>query len=121
MLEKHEVRIQHAMTKYRHTHTAFVEALNKILTERLFKVQDAQELNDPDKVSSTWVKHLYGWVDKLNDTETQITGMKPKGAIKLNQVPLVNQENYPPEDTLPEDGLYHYLLQPDEEHDNRRK
>ena len=25
MLEKHEVRIQHSMTKYKHTHTAFVE------------------------------------------------------------------------------------------------
>ena len=60
-------------------------------------------------------------VDKLNDTETQMTGMKPKDAIKLNQVPLVNRENYPPEDTLPEDGLYHYLLQPSEEHDNQRK
>ena len=59
LLEKHEVKIQHATTKYKHTHTAFVEALNKILTERLFKVQDAQELNDPDKVSVTWVKHLY--------------------------------------------------------------
>ena len=44
MLEKHEVRIQHTTTKYKHTHTAFIEALNKILTERLFKVQDAQEL-----------------------------------------------------------------------------
>ena len=32
------------MPKYKHTHTAFVEALNKILAERLFKVQDAQEL-----------------------------------------------------------------------------
>ena len=39
--------------------------------------------------------------------------------IKLNQVPLVNRENYPPEDTLPEDGLYHYLLQPSEEHDDQ--
>ena len=37
------------MTKYPHTHTAFVKALNKILTEKLFKVQDAQELNDPEK------------------------------------------------------------------------
>ena len=37
------------MTEYKHTHTAFVEVLNKILTERLFKVQDAQELNDPEK------------------------------------------------------------------------
>ena len=90
MLEKHEVRIQHAMTKYKHTHTAFVEALNKILAEQLFKVQDVQELNDPENVSSTWVKHLYGLVDKLNDTETQMIGMKPKDAIKLNQVPEVN-------------------------------
>ena len=50
MLEKHDVKIQHVTTKYKHTHTAFVEALNKILAERLFKVQDAQELNDPEKV-----------------------------------------------------------------------
>ena len=42
MLEKHEVRIQHAVTKYKHTHTAFVEALNKILTGQLFKVQNVQ-------------------------------------------------------------------------------
>ena len=34
LLEKHEVRIQHAMTKYKQTHTAFVEALNKILAAR---------------------------------------------------------------------------------------
>ena len=54
-------------------------------------------------------------VDKLNDTETQMTGMKLKDAIKLNQVPLVSRENHPPEDTLPEDGLYRYLLQPGEE------
>ena len=120
MLKKHEVRIQSTTTKYKHTHTAFVEALNKILAEQLFKVQDAQELNDPEKVSSTWTKHLYGLVDKLNDTETQMIGMKPKNAIKLNQVPLVNRENYPPEDTLPEDGLYRYLLQPGEEHDDQR-
>ena len=121
MLEKHKVKIQQETTKYHHTHTAFVEALNKIFTENLFKVQDAQELNDPDRVSSTWVKHLYGLVDKLNDTETQMTGMKPSDAIKLNQVPLVNRENYPPEDTFPEDGLYCYLLQPGEEHDDQRK
>ena len=38
MLEKHEVKIQRVTTKYKHTHTAFVEALNKILAERLFKV-----------------------------------------------------------------------------------
>ena len=74
MLEKQEVKIWRVTTKCAHTHTAFVEALNKILTERLFKVQDAQELNDPEKVSATWFKHLYGLVDELNDTETEMIG-----------------------------------------------
>ena len=90
MLEKHEVKIKRVTTKYKHTHTAFVEALNKILAERLFKVQDAQELNDLENVSATWVKYLYGLVDKLNDTETEMIGMKPKDAILLDQVPLVD-------------------------------
>ena len=89
MLEKHEVKIQRLTTKYKHTHTAFVEALNKILAERLFKVQDAQELNNPEKVPATWVKHLYGLVDELNDTQTEMIRMKPKDAIVLDQVPLV--------------------------------
>ena len=48
-------------------------------------------------------------------------GMKPKNAIKLKEVPLVKQENYPPEEVLPEDGLYQYLLQPGEEHDDQRR
>ena len=52
-----------ATVKYKHTHMAFIEALNKPLIENQFKVQDGQELNDPKKVSSTWVKHLYGLVD----------------------------------------------------------
>ena len=120
MLEKHEVKIQRVTTKYKHTHTAFVKALNKILTERLLKVQDAQEFNDPEKVSATWVKHLYGLVDELNDMETEMIGMKPKDAIVLDEVPLVKRESYPPEGTLPEDGLYQYLLQPGEEHDDQR-
>ena len=34
MLEKNEVKIRRVMTKYKHTQTAFVEALKKILAER---------------------------------------------------------------------------------------
>ena len=75
------------------THTLFVESLNKLLIENLFMVQDTQKLNDPEKVSSTWVKHLYGLVDQLNDTETQMTGMNPKDAIELKKIPLL--ESYP--------------------------
>ena len=96
-----------------------MEALNKILAEWLFKVQDAQELNDPEKVSSRWVKHLYGLIDELNDKETKMIGMKPKDAIQLKEVPIVTQESYPSEEVLPEDGLYIYLLQPGEEHNDQ--
>ena len=42
--------------------------------------------------------------------ETEMIGMKPKDAIVLDQVSLVNREAYPPEDTLSEDGLYRYLF-----------
>ena len=94
--------------------------MNKILAERLFKIQDAQELNDPEKVSSRWVKHLYELADELNDTTTEMIGMKPKDTIKLNEVPLVYKESYLLEEVLPEDGLYRYLLDPSEEHGDQR-
>ena len=121
LLEKNNVEIKRATTKYKHTHTAFVEALNKILAENLFKIQDAQELNDSEKVSSTWVKYLYKLVDRLNDTKTRMIDMKPKDAIKMKEVTLAKRESYPPEEKLPQDGLYRYLLQPGEEHDDHRK
>ena len=57
MLQKCGVKIQCMMTKNKHMYTPFVVALNKLLAENLFKVQDAQELNDPEKVSLTWVTH----------------------------------------------------------------
>ena len=63
---------------------------------------------------------MCGLVDELNDTETEMIGMKPKDAILLDQVPLVDRESYPPEEVLPEDGLYQFLLQPGEEHDDQR-
>ena len=66
------------------------KALNKLLTQQLFKVQDAKESNNPEKVLLTWVKHPYGWADPLNDMETQMTGIKPKDAIGLKEVPPVN-------------------------------
>ena len=49
---------------------------------------------------------MYGLVDELNDMEAEMTGMKPKDAITLDEVPLVNREDYAPEEILPEDGLY---------------
>ena len=49
----------------------------------------------------------------------QVTGMKPKEVIELKKVLLV--QSSPPENTLPEDGLYHYLLQARKEHDDKHK
>ena len=63
MLKKHGVKIQCTTAKYKHTYMAFIEALNKLLAENLLKVQDAHAVNDPEKVSSTWVKHLYRLID----------------------------------------------------------
>ena len=69
---------------------------------------------------STWVKHLYGLVDQLNDMEMQMTGTKPEGAAELKKLPSVHGQSYLSEDTLPEDGSYG-LLQPGEEHNDQHK
>ena len=45
--------------------------------------------------------------------------MKPKDAIKLDTVPL--DKKYPEETVLPEDGLYRYLYQPDEQDGDQRR
>ena len=51
-LEKHNVNIRKATTKYKHTHMVFVEAFNRESAKSLFKPMDAQELLDPEKVSA---------------------------------------------------------------------
>ena len=58
LLKKHKVEIRRATTKLKHTHTAFVDAFNKELEKLLFKPVDVQELQDPEKVSTIWVKNL---------------------------------------------------------------
>ena len=49
---------------------------------------DAQELQDPEKVSAIWVKNLNKIVNKMNNTVSSMIGMKPKDAIKLDTVRL---------------------------------
>ena len=104
LLEKHNVDIRRATTKYKHTHTAFVEAFNRELAKLLLKPMNAQELQYPEKVSAIWVKNLNKIVNKLKNTVSSMIGIKPKDAIKLDVVPL--SETYPEEIVPPEDGLY---------------
>ena len=56
LLEKHNVDIRRAVTKYKHIHTTFVEAFNRELTKLLFKLMDGPELQDPEKVSTIGLK-----------------------------------------------------------------
>ena len=117
LLEKHNVETRRATTKYKHTYTAFVEAFNKELSKLLFKPMDAQELQDPEKVSTIWVENLNKIVNKMNNTVSPMIGMKSKNAVKLDIVPL--DKTYPEETVLPEDGLYRYLYQPGEQHEDQ--
>ena len=68
---------------------------------------DAHELQDPEKISTIWVKNLNKIVNKMNNTVSSMIGMKPKDAIKLGTVPL--DKTYPEETVLPKDGLYRFI------------
>ena len=119
LLEKHSVDIRTETTKYKHTYAAFVEAFNKELAKLLFKPMDTHELQDPEKISTIWVKNLNKIVNKMNNTVSSMIGMKPKDAIKLGTIPLDN--TYPAEIVLPEDGLYRYLYQPSKQHGDQKR
>ena len=95
LLEKHNVDIRRATTKYKHTHTAFLEAFNKELVKLLFKPMDAQKLQDSEKVSTIWVKNFNKIVNKMNNTKSSMIDIKPKDSIKLDTVPL--DKTYPEE------------------------
>ena len=98
LLEKQNVDNRTATRKYKHTHTAFVEAFNRELAKLLFKLMDSQELQDQENVSTIWVKNLNKIVNKMNNTKSS----KPKDAVKLDTVLL--DKKYP-EETIPEDSL----------------
>ena len=119
LLEEHNVEIRRATIKYKHTHTAFVEAFHKELAKLLSKPMDAQELQDPEKISTIWVKNFNKIVNKMDSTVSSMIDMKPKDAIKLDTVLL--DKKYLEETVLPNNGLYRYLYQPGEQHGNQKK
>ena len=96
-----------------------METFYKELAKLLFKPMDAQELQDPEKVSTIWVKNLNKIVNKLNNTVSSMIGMKPKDAIRVDTVLL--DQTYPEETVLPKDRLYRYLYQPCEQHRDQER
>ena len=121
LLEAQNVDIKRATTKYKHTHTAFVEAFNKEIAKELFKPMDAQELTDPNKISRIWVRNLENTVKRVNNLKTAMIDMNPKDAIKLSNVELVKSKEFANEKPLPEDGLYRYFYQPGEQHGDQKR
>ena len=111
------VDIRRARTKYKETHTAFVEAFTKEMAKLLFKPMDAQELQGPGKVSTILFKNSDKTVNKMNNTVSP--RMRPKDAIEQDTVTL--DKTYPKETVLPEDGLYRYLYQPGKQHGDQKR
>ena len=61
-------------------------------------------------------------INKMNNTETEMIGMKSSDAIKLDHVPLVKSERY--DETKPDcdsEGNYRNLVKPKKEHGDGRK
>ena len=54
---------------------------------------DAQELQDPKKITRIWVKNLGSIIKKMNNTKPSMFNMKTKDTIKLDSVGL--DKTYP--------------------------
>ena len=75
----------------------------RCLSLSLFKSMDPEELQDPEKVLASWIKSLYRFVNKMNNTKPLMIYLKSRDAINLDTVKL--DKIYPEENVLPEDSL----------------
>ena len=91
LMNYHNVKIQRSEAG-NHRAQAFVERANRILGERLFSHQYAQEMIS-DERSRVWVKRLPDILKTLNNTPTRITGKEPDKAIKMKEVDI-EPKNY---------------------------
>ena len=87
--------------------------------EKVFILLNRKELQTGED-SETWVKHaLSSVVDELNREKNLMTVSFPATAIKRKIAEL--KHKYPLKEVLLEDGLYRYLYQPGEQHNNQKK
>ena len=116
LMNYHNVKIRRSEAG-NHRAQAFVENANRVLGEKLFSHQYAQEMIS-DARSRIWVKRLPAILKTLNNTKTRITGKEPDKAIKLKEV-NIKTKNYqravgPDEVRLPPVVKVRYLLFPGE-------
>ncbi len=86
LMKKKGVTIQRSEAG-NHRAQAFVERANRILAEKLFSHQYAQEMISDDR-SRVWVKRLPDVLKTLNSQPTRITGKDPAKAISLKDVDI---------------------------------
>ena len=84
LFEKHGTSIRRSEAG-NHRAQAFVESANKIIGERIFSHQYAQEFWH-DNRSRVWVKELPSLLKTLNSTVTRLIGKKPIEAYKEKNV-----------------------------------
>ena len=116
LMNYHNVKIQRSEAG-NHRAQAFVENANRILGERLFSHQYAQEMISDDR-SRVWVKRLPAILKTLNNKLMRITGKEPDEAIKMKEVDI-KPKNYKrvvglDEVRLPTEVKVRYLLSPGE-------
>ena len=86
LLAKHSVQVRRGRVDINRDQ-GIVEPWNRILAERLFGHQYAQEMRLPSGQRSTeWVKRLPAVVAALNVEVTRLTGKRPSDAIKAKTV-----------------------------------
>ena len=120
LMNYHNVKIQRSEAG-NHRAQAFVERANRILGERLFSHQYAQEMTEERKGSArsrVWVKRLPDILKTLNNTPTRITGKEPAKAVNLKEVDIepkkYQREVGVDEVRLPIEVKVRYLLSPGE-------
>ena len=91
IMKQHGVTIQRGQAG-NHRSQAFVERVNRTLSERLFSHQYAQEMLT-DGRSREWVKRLPQVLKAMNSEPTRLTGKEPSSAIGLEKV-SIKKENY---------------------------
>src|SRR5207245_5667855 len=108
VMGKKGVRIRIGST---HKHQSIVERFNRTLAERLFRIQDAIEFITEIE-NTAWVENLQDIVDDLNNSITQLIGMKPATAILKDEVFALPSKipKYRFKECLPFGTLVRYLL-----------
>ncbi|CAG8764874.1 2438_t:CDS:1, partial [Gigaspora rosea] len=87
LMGRHNVKIRRIKARFRHTNLAIVDCYARLFTLRVFKNQYAIEFLLPTsecyRKCEQFARRI---VDNMNNTPTQLIGMSPNSAIKLERV-----------------------------------